>query len=106
MVDVWRRSNSSFSIIKKQIIKMSAIQKISRRAKAIRRAHPAKAWMACIKEASREYRSGKIGKVSTRQTGSSNKKRDKARRAKPPGKRVVRHSGGKSTVYYERRKNH
>ena len=45
----------------------------------------------------------KVGsaKASTRQTGRSNAKRDKKRKAKAPGKR--RSASGK--VYYERRKN-
>lgn len=49
----------------------------------------------------------KVGKKrsSARQTGTSNKKSDKRRTAKPPGKRIVRHRGGKNTSYIERRKN-
>jgi hypothetical protein len=37
---------------------MSAITKISARAKQIRRKHPGKSWKACIKAASAEYRAG------------------------------------------------
>jgi len=40
-----------------------------------------------------------------RQTGTSKRSADKKRKAKAPGKRVVRHPGAKATVYYERRKN-
>ena len=40
-------------------------------------------------------------KVSKHQTGTSNKKRDKVRKAMPPGKR--RSKTGK--IYYENRKN-
>lgn len=38
----------------------TALKKITTRAKAIRRAHPGKAWKTAVKEAGREYRSGKI----------------------------------------------
>lgn len=80
----------------------NAIAKISKRAKAIQRATPGKPWKRCIREASAEYRSGKIGaKRSNRQTGSSNRKRDKQRKALAPGKR--KSATGKT--YYERRKN-
>lgn len=82
----------------------NAIVKISKRAKQISRANKNKAWKDCIAQASREYKAGKLGavkKASTRQTGGSNTKRDKQRRAKPPGKRISE-SGN---VYYERRKN-
>ena len=44
-------------------------------------------------------------KNANRQTGTSKKKIDATRKAKAPGKRVVKHAGAKSTVYYERRKN-
>lgn len=99
----------------------TTLQKITARAKAIRKKHPSKKWTDCIKAASRELKSsGAIGvskpakrskrkvsgvKKTHRQTGSSNKKRDVARVAKAPGKRVVKHAKVKSTVYYERRKN-
>ena len=82
----------------------NAIVKISKRAKQISRASKNKAWKDCIAQASREYKAGKLGavkKASTRQTGGSNTKRDKQRRAKPPGKRVSQ----TGNVYYERRKN-
>lgn len=97
----------------------STLQKITARAKLIRKAHPSKKWTDCIKQASRELKSGKPGSTAKRsgkrkrvgaapkyrQTGSSVKRLDKKRKAKAPGKRVVKHPGGKSTVYYERRKN-
>lgn len=82
----------------------NAIVKISKRAKQISRANKNKAWKDCIAQASREYKAGKLGavkKASIRQTGGSNTKRDKRRRAKPPGKRVSQ----TGNVYYERRKN-
>lgn len=92
----------------------NAIVKISARAKQIRKAHPSMAWKAAIKKASAEYRAGTLGsapvkkaaaKKKFRQTGKSSKKRDVQRHAKPPGKRIVRHKGRKSTTYTERRKN-
>lgn len=94
----------------------NAIQKISARAKQIRKKSPAKSWKACIKEASREYNSGSLGsakrttrrakrkvakKVKYRQTGTSNRKVDSQRKAKRPGKRRTSHG----TTYTERRKN-
>lgn len=91
------------------------LKKITARAKQIHKAHPAKKWTDCIKQASRELKSGKKlpakkkvaakKKSSNRQTGSSNLKADKRIKAKPPGKRVVKHADGTSHVYYERRKN-
>ncbi len=117
----------------------STIAKIAARAKQIRKAHPAKKWQDCIKQASRELkgtttkaapkkrtakkravkkapakkRAAKKAapkkrvakKVLYRQTGTSSKVADKRRKAKQPGKRVVKHKGAASTVYYERRKN-
>lgn len=83
----------------------NAIVKISKRAKAIQRANKNKAWKSCIKQASTEYRAGKLGTTATatkyRQTGSSVKKYDRLKKAKPPGKR--KSATGKT--YYERRKN-
>ncbi len=38
----------------------NAIKKISARAKQIQKAHPGKAWKACIMDASKEYRAGEI----------------------------------------------
>lgn len=43
----------------------------------------------------------KIGRIKNRQTGSSNRKADRKRKAKSPGKRLSR----SRRVYYERRKN-
>lgn len=86
----------------------STLNKITTRAKRIRSANKKMPWIDAVKKASRQLKSeGKIGtaKPSTRQTGSSNKKRDRIKKAKPPGKRIVKHPGGKNTVYYERRKN-
>lgn len=86
----------------------STLNKITTRAKRIRSANKKMPWISAVKQASRELKSeGKIGAVksSGRQTGSSNKKRDSLKKAKPPGKRIVKHPGGKKTVYYERRKN-
>lgn len=60
-------------------------------AKSISNKHKGLSWQQCIKRAAKQ----------NRQTGTSNKKRDKARKAKAPGKR--KSSTGK--VYYERRKN-
>lgn len=85
----------------------TALQIITTRAKALKKSHPNTKWVNLVKKAGVEYRAGKIGKVSSasRQTGKSNSTRDKALKAKAPGKRVVKYAGGKSTVYYERRKN-
>lgn len=94
------------------------IKQISARAKQIRKAHPSMKWTNAIKQASKELKgkskpgstrkkSGTAAKkkaakkVSLHQTGSSNKKRDRKRVARTPGKRVSK--TGK--VYYERRKN-
>jgi hypothetical protein len=41
----------------------NAIVKISKRAKAIRKAHPQMAWKSAIKKASSEYRGGSLGKA-------------------------------------------
>lgn len=86
------------------------VQQISRRAKEIRKKHPGKKWINCIKEASAQLKSGRAvsavkKKRSYRQTGSSNKKRDQARSAKAPGKRTVKRADGSSHTYTERRKN-
>lgn len=80
------------------------LKKITARAKQIRRAHPNMKWTAAIKKAGVDYRAGRIGAVkkkSSRQTGTSNRKADIDRKAKPPGKRKSR-SG---RIYTERRKN-
>jgi len=78
--------------------------------------HKAK-FKQAVKKAKQLYKTGKYNKFSdavkaawgkmgttkkaNRQTGSSVKKRDKARKAKPPGKRISK----SKQVYYERRKN-
>lgn len=94
---------------------MTAIQKISARAKAIRKKSPGKAWKACIKQASREYNAGSLGaakkkpaakkkaakKKKVYQTGKSTKFNDQVRTAKKPGVRKTRWG----TKYTERRKN-
>lgn len=74
---------------------MSALTKISARAKQIQRKHPGKAWISCIKAASAEYRSGKLGKAKParkkprRRVGATLLiERKETRRTKP--KRVVR----------------
>lgn len=84
---------------------MNALSKIRTRAKQLQRDFPNKAWTDLISMASKEYRSGKLGKVKDRQTGTSNKKADRERSAKTPGKRTVKHGKKKATIYYERRKN-
>lgn len=88
----------------------TALQQITAKAKQLRKDHPKKKWTDLVKQASTELRkAGKIGAVKpyskVRQTGSTNLREDLKRKAKPPGKRVVKHPGGKATVYYERRKN-
>jgi len=81
----------------------------------------ARAFKTAVAKAKKLYKTGRyktfadavkaayktIGGVSkkNRQTGTSNRTADKKIKAKPPGKRVVKHPGGKSSVYYERRKN-
>lgn len=85
---------------------MTAIEKISKRAKQISRLHKNKSWKDCIYLASKEYKAGKLGaKDKDRQTGQSIEFIDKRKRAKAPGKRIVMHPDGSRTVYYERRKN-
>ncbi len=96
--------------------KTSIISQIATRAKAIRKKSPGKKWQTCIKEASKELKGTgkkkkatgrqtvrrKVGTTKYRQTGKSNRKRDKERTALAPGKR--KNSAG-SGFYYERRKN-
>lgn len=82
----------------------NALKKITDRARQLKRKHPNTAWVSLVKKAGAEYRSGSLGatkKKSTRQTGSSNRKKDKVWKAKAPGKR--KSASGKT--YYERRKN-
>lgn len=84
---------------------MNALKKITTRAKQLQKKHPSTAWKTLVKRAGLEYRQGKLGKseprVKSRQTGSSNTKRDKLRKALAPGKRTTAHG----TTYTERRKN-
>jgi hypothetical protein len=94
------------------------VQQISRRAKATRK--KGEPWINAIKRASRELKGTKsasttrkaakkrspkkrrkIGSTATRQTGTSNLKRDKQRRALKPGKR----KSASGATYYERRRN-
>lgn len=93
---------------------MTQLQKITRKAKQIRR--KGEKWTDAIKRASKmipslspsKKRSHKVGakkkKSASRQTGTSNKRRDKELHAKAPGKRRVKTAKGSHT-YYERRKN-
>src|SRR5688572_10992572 len=66
-----------------------------KKAKQIQRKHPRMSWQDAIQAAGKQIRK------STHQTGTSNKKRDQARKSKKPGKR--RAASGK--IYYERRKD-
>lgn len=83
------------------------LQKIIARAKQLRKKHPSAKWTNLVKQAGKDYKSGKIGatKKQYRQTGKSSAMHDEMLKAKAPGKRTVKHRGGKKTVYYERRKN-
>jgi hypothetical protein len=53
---------------------MTALQQISKRAKAIQKHHKNKAWKDCIKQASKEYNSGKKIGSSMRKPGAKEKK--------------------------------
>lgn len=82
----------------------NALKKIITRAKQLHKKYPGKKWKTVVKDASAEYRGGKLGatkKKKVYQTGKSHKKRDSMRKAKRPGKRTSR--AGNS--YTERRKN-
>jgi hypothetical protein len=92
---------------------MNALKKISDRAKQLRRKNSRLTQTEAIKKAAKEYRAGKLGKVSkkkapakrkkpVRQKGSSNRLRDMQRKAKPPGIRRSKKTGRK---YFENRKN-
>ena len=84
----------------------NTLKKITARAKQLRKKHPHTPWKNLVKKAGRDYRAGKLGSVKkskSRQTGSSNEKRDRERSARPPGARIP--AGGKKVTYYERRKN-
>lgn len=87
---------------------MNALQKITKRAKQLRRIHPKLSQADAVKKASADYRAGRLGAVpgkkkkpASRQTGTSDKYADIRRKAKPPGKR--RSASG--STYTERRKN-
>lgn len=81
---------------------MSHLTKITREAKRIRKSHPRMKWTEAIKQASRKYRTGKIGTVKKyKQTGTSKKKADEKRKAKKPG--IRRSASGNR--YRETRKN-
>lgn len=71
--------------------KSSAIVKISREAKRIQRLHPSMKWMACIKKASQNYRSGKIGALPAKLTTSlrPGKKMGKRRKAQSAKRRRI-----------------
>lgn len=85
------------------------LKKITTRAKQLKKTHPGAAWKNLVKQAGREYRAGKLGSAAVSatkkkkvwQTGSSLKKNDSQRKAKPPGRR--RSASGQT--YIERRKN-
>lgn len=93
----------------------SHLQKITDKARQIRRS--GEKWTSAVKRASKlvpslspskKSASKKVGakkkKPKSRQTGTSNRRRDLELTAKSPGKRMVK-SGKKSHAYYERRKN-
>jgi hypothetical protein len=62
----------------------SALQKITTRAKQLRKKSPGKKWATCVKEASREYRGGK--KISgTKKRGG----KKKAAVSRPAGRRIT-----------------
>lgn len=81
----------------------NTLKKITARAKQLRKKHPNTAWKNLVKQAGREYRTGKLGPTKKKyyQRGSSVKSFDAALKAKKPGKR--KSASGKT--YYERRKN-
>ncbi len=84
---------------------MNALQKIGKRAKQLRQVNKKLSQTEAIKKAAAEYRAGKLGKVpakkAVKQYGTSDKKRDSERSARPPGPRKSK-TGRK---YFERRKN-
>jgi hypothetical protein len=84
---------------------MSMVSEISKKAKKIRR--PGETWQSAIKRASKMVKVGSVKKAKPKksyQTGTSKKIVDERKRAKPPGKRIVKTASGKH-AYYERRKN-
>lgn len=100
---------------------MNALKKITDRARQLKKKHPGAKWTSLTKQASAEYRAGKLGAATktkkskarkpkkkkkvnrSRQTGSSNKHYDQQRAARNPGPRIPR--GGRKVTYTERRKN-
>jgi hypothetical protein len=65
---------------------MGALSKITHRAKQIRKKHPGTSWKGAIKKASAEYRSGRIGSISSHDRKI---RRGKKRRATAKRKRAV-----------------
>lgn len=77
---------------------------IFKKAKAYSRKHPKIDWQECIQRVKGKKRKSpakKKKKTSSRQTGTSNKKIDRERHAKHPGKRRSK----TGNPYYERRAN-
>lgn len=62
----------------------STLKKITDRAKSIRRAHPGKKWLTAVKEAGREFRTGKL----------KPKKRARPKKHSKPKKHRTRRVGG------------
>lgn len=56
----------------------SALNKITARAKKIRKAHPSMKWIACVKQASREYNSGSKKIAGVRKKKAAPRKKRKA----------------------------
>lgn len=86
----------------------TALNKITDRAKIIRKSHPSMKWTDAIKKASVELkkktpakRKSVIKKRKIHQTGTSKKRFDVMHKALPPGKRKSK----AGRVYYEYRKN-
>ncbi len=70
----------------------AAGMKIINRAKAIRRAHPGKSWISCMKEAGREFRAGKV----------SGHKKKKSHRIAGKKRKVHRKKIGSSSPHRDR----
>ena len=73
---------------------------IFKKAKSVQRNHPSWDWQKCIQFASKHNKPAKK-KTAYKQRGTSNKKRDIVRKAKPPGKR----KSASGRTYTETRKN-
>jgi len=56
------------------------LTKITKRAKAIRRAHPGKSWRTAVKDAGREYRTGKLKRKAAPRKRKAVRKRARPRR--------------------------